>query len=161
MKIKVYAVLIFSILTLSLHSVKAQTTGTTEFTPSHLQAAERMIEASGMLQNMQQVFPTIIKTQANQIPEAQRATFIAVMQNFFNKYVNDDAIKKAFIPIYASAYTEDELNKISAFLSSPAGKAMTSKQPELVAKGMQWGQSVVLDHKQELEQMMKDAFHEK
>jgi len=161
MKLKLYAVLIISILTFSLTAVKAQTTTTPEFSPSHLQAAERMVEASDILNNMQKVFPTIIKTQASQVPEAQRATFIDVMQKFFAKYVNDDAIKKAFVPIYAETYSEEELNHISDFLLSPAGKAMTAKQPELLTKSMQWGQNVVLEHKDELVEMLKDAFHEK
>lgn len=159
MTIKSYAVLLISILTLCFTSIHAQTTP--ELTPSHLHAAERMVEASGLLQNMQKLFPTIIKNQAAQLPEDKRAAFGSVMQKFFDKYITNDAIKKAFIPIYASAYTEDELNQIADFLSSPAGKAMTEKQPELMTKGMQWGQSVVLDHKDELKQMMKEAFNEK
>ena len=132
MTIKSYAVLLISILTLCFTSTHAQTTP--ELTPSHLHAAERMVEASGMLQNMQKVFPTIIENQATRLPEDKRAAFSAVMQKFFDKYITSDELKKAFIPIYASAYTEDELNQIADFLSSPAGKAMTEKQPELVAK---------------------------
>ena len=159
MTIKSYAVLLISILTLCFTSTYAQITP--QSTPSHLYAAERMVEASGMLQNMQKVFPTIIKSQAAQLPEDKRAAFVVVMQNFFDKYITIDAVKKAFIPIYASAYSEDELNQIADFLSSPAGKAMQEKQPELLTKSMQWGQSIALEHKEELQQMLKEAFNEK
>ncbi len=61
------------------------------------------------------------------------------------------------MPIYASEFSEDELNKIADFLSSPAGKALTAKQSELFQKGAAWGMQLVKDHQLELEQMMKDA----
>ncbi len=148
------------ILFLCFTNIKAQTT-TNSFTPSHLKAAERMLDASGMLGHMQQLFAGVIQNQANTLPEDKRAVFIKVMQQFFAKYVTDDEIKKAFIPIYASEYSEDELNKISDFLLTPAGKAMTDKQPDLMNKGMAWGQNLGMAHKAELEDMMKQAFNEK
>jgi len=120
-----------------------------------------MLDASGMLGHMQQLFAGVIQNQANTLPEDKRAVFIKVMQQFFAKYVTDDEIKKAFIPIYASEYSEDELNKISDFLLTPAGKAMTDKQPDLMNKGMAWGQNLGMAHKAELEDMMKQALGSK
>jgi hypothetical protein len=131
------------------------------YTPSHLKAAERMLIASGIQENLQKTFSTVIVQQSVQIPEEKRATFIKVMNDFIAKYITWDEVKSAFIPIYASEFTEDELNKISDFLSTPAGKKMSAVQPELVKKGGEWGQSIVTKHQADLEAMMKQAFGEK
>jgi hypothetical protein len=160
MKIKLSIVLFISMITLCFTTAKAQTSAT-EFTPAHLHAAERMLEASGVLGNMQKMFASVIQNQALQVPEDKRAAFTDVMKKFFAKYVTDEEIKKDFIPIYATEFSEQELNQIADFLLSPAGKAMTAKQPELMSKGMLWGQKIGEDHKQELEDMMKAAFNEK
>lgn len=161
MKIKVHAVLIFSILTFCLTTVKAQTTGTAEFTPAHLHAAERMIEASDILGRLQKTFAVVIQNQSQQLPEDKRQAYVTAMNKFIAKYITPEEVKKVYTTIYASEFTEDELNSIADFLFTPAGKAMTEKQPELLNKGMQWGQNIALAHKDELETMMKDAMAKK
>jgi hypothetical protein len=170
MKIKFALIVLISVFTLCIKNVKAQSDPppkvahlqpAANFTPAQLKAAERLFDVSGIMDNMHKTFAAIIQTQAQQVPEDKRAAYISVMQNFFAKYFTDDAIKQTFVPIYAAAYTETELNQIADFLSSPAGQAMTAKQSELSNQGMLWGQQVANAHKDELETMMKDAMGEK
>lgn len=160
MKIKLITILSIGFLCLLFTVSRAQTltepTAVT-YTPSHLHAAERMIDASDVILNMQKTFGVIIQNQAQRLPEDKRQAFTSVMNKFIDKYVTPEELKKAFSTIYASEYSEEELNSIADFLLTPAGKAMTAKQPELLNKGMQWGQNLALSHKDELETMMKDA----
>ncbi len=154
MKIKLSVLLLCSMMALCFTNAKAQTQ---TFTPGQIHAAERVIEASGIIDNMQKILGSVAQNQSVQLPEEKRAAFIKVMTEFFNKYVTNDEIKKAFVPIYAAEFTEDQLNQIADFLSSPAGKAMTAKQPELMNQGMQWGRKIGEEHREELQKMMEDA----
>jgi hypothetical protein len=156
MKTNLILITVIGMLFLNINNVKAQI-DTTKITPSHMQAAERMIQASGLEENTRKMFDQIIIVQSRQLPENKRAAFKDVMNRFINEYVSGEKLKKAFMPIYASEFSEDELNKIADFLSSPAGKTLTAKQPELFQKGAAWGMQLVKDHQLELEQMMKDA----
>lgn len=157
MKFKLFLIVLAGSVFLNVNNLKAQT----DAKPSEasLQAAARVVEVSGLKENMTKMFGQIIAMQAGRLPENQRAAFTVAMNKFLDKYVSWDQLRSAFIPIYASSYTEDELNKIADFLASPAGKAMTSKQPELMQKGAAWGVKVVQDHQAELEQMMKEAMY--
>jgi hypothetical protein len=154
MKIKIGMLLMCSVVTFSFSKVKAQTQ---TFTPGQLHAAERVIDASGIAENLSKVFSTVIQNKAQLIAEDKRAAFTDAMTRFVQKYITIDEVKKAFIPLYAAELSESELNQIADFLSTPAGKAMTSKQPELMNQAMQWGQKIVIDHKEDLEKMMNDA----
>lgn len=175
MKIKLNALILTGTLLLGFTTLKAQNSPPTvkelkpqdppptlkvlpgSYSPGQLKAAERMFNASGVMDNMQKTFATVIKTQSAQVPEEKRQAFIKVMSDFFAKYMDSESIKKEFIPLYASEFTESELNQIADFLNTPAGKAMTDKQPQLMAEGMAWGQRVVQDHQQELESAMDKA----
>jgi hypothetical protein len=54
--------------------------------------------------------------QAAQIPEANRASFMKVMETFMGKYFTWDAIKdKLGQKMYAAEFTEDELKQLTAF----------------------------------------------
>jgi hypothetical protein len=163
MKIKLNALILTGILVLGFTTLKAQDPPPTlkvlpgTYSAGQLKAAERMFYASGVIENMQKTFATVIQNQAAQVPDDKRPAFIKVMSDFFAKYMDTESIKKEFIPLYASEFTEKELNQIADFLSTPAGKAMTDKEPELMAKGMAWGQQVVQEHQQELESAMDKA----
>ena len=165
MKNKLIIAALAGILTLCFNVSKAQTSTAQltppSYSPAQIKAAERMIDASGMIGNLQKIFTTVIQSQSAQVPEDKRAGFIAVMQKFFAKYITGDQIKKSFEPIYASEYSIDEMNSIADFLLTPAGQAMTAKQPELMQKAMAWGQNIAIEHKDDLQAMMAEAFKEK
>lgn len=160
MKATVKLILLTTFLTICFNNVKAQTPGT-QFTPEHLHAAERVIDATDVVQNVQKIFEAVIEKQAVQVSEEKRAAFVDVMHKFFGKYGTDEQIRKIFIPIYAADFSEDELNQIADFLSTPAGKAMLAKDPILANKRLSWGQKISEEHKAELQAMLQEAFKDK
>jgi len=160
MKATVKLILLTTFLTICFNNVKAQTPET-QFTPEHLHAAERVIDATDVVQNVQKIFEAVIEKQAAQVAEGRRAAFTDVMHKFFGKYGTDEQIKKIFIPIYAADFSEDELNQIADFLSTPAGKALLEKDPILANKRLTWGQKISEEHKDELQAMLQQAFKDK
>jgi hypothetical protein len=161
MKFKPTLIALTAILLFSMAVVKAQTAPATSFTQSHLKAAERVLESSGLESNLQKTFTSVIDVKAQTLPTEKRAGFSRAMHKFINKYITFEEMKKAFVPIYASEFTETELNQIADFLSSPAGRKMTEKQSVLFKNGADWGQKIVMDHQADLEKMMKDEMGEK
>ncbi len=160
MKANLKLILLTTFLIVFFNKVKAQTPET-HFTPEHLHAAERVIDATDVVQNVQKIFEAVIEKQAAQVSEEKRAAFVDVMHKFFGKYGTDEQIRKTFIPIYAADFSEDELNQIADFLSTPAGKALLEKQPDLVNKRLTWGQKISEEHKDELQAMLQEAFKDK
>jgi uncharacterized protein len=63
-----------------------------------------------------------------------------------------DKLKPAYIDLYASAYTEDEVNGILAFYKSPVGQSVLSKSPELITRSSQ----MVTARLQELQPRMRE-----
>jgi hypothetical protein len=150
-------IILIGIFFLSITGLKAQT-GTPTFTESHLKAAEQYLAATGMSAQFGDVINKMLKSSSAQIPDAQRAAYLKVMETFMAKYYTWDVLKESFIKIYAAEFTEEEFKQLTAFYNTPLGKKVSSKTPVLVQKGMDIGQQVLTAHRPELEQMMKDAF---
>ena len=157
MNLKLKLITLTGIILFSFSSLKAQTTDQT-ITPAHLKAAEQLLISIGIDKQFGGMMDNIISTSSNQIPAEQRAKFIDVMKVFMNKYFTWDLLKDKMAAIYAEEFTEDELNQISVFYSSPIGQKVSSKLPVLMQRGMMVGQNAVAEHKDELTQMMQDAF---
>ncbi len=71
------------------------------------------------------------------LSEAQRQSseeFQSKMMKIIGDALSWDAMKPIYVKLYADAYTEDEIDGILAFYKSPAGQAMVSKTPQLMAQ---------------------------
>jgi len=160
MKFKPTLIALMGILLFCITNSKAQTT-TPSFSASQLKAAENFLIATGINSQFGGIVDNMINTSSAQVPEAQRGEFVNVMKRFMVKYYSWDILKGEFAKIYATEYTEDELNQLTAFYNSPLGKKLSAKTPILMQKGMALGQKTIADHRPELEQMMQDAFAKK
>lgn len=160
MKTKVKLILVTAFLISLFNQVKAQPPAT-QFTPEHLHAAERVIDVTDVVKSVQKIYEAAIQKQAERVSEEKRTAFVDAMHKFFGKYGSDEQIKKTFIPIYAADFSEDELNQIADFLSTPAGKDWIEKDPILANKRLTWGQKISEEHKAELQAMLQDAFKDK
>ena len=161
MKSKLILITISCVLFLSWTSAKAQTSPTTNFSPSHLQAAEDFLIAAGVNTKFPAVIESVVSAFSKQVPENERTVFTDIMRKFMNKYYTWDILKASLDKIYASEFTEDELKELTDFYNSPIGRKYNGKSVELLQKNMQMGQQVVVDHQSELQQMIKDAIPEK
>jgi hypothetical protein len=130
----------------------------TDFTPAHLQAAEKFLLATGINKQFENIADKVISTYGAQMPEDKRAAFAEVMKKFMGKYFTWDMLKDEMSKLYAQEFTEKELKQLADFYNTDTGKKYGEKLPVLTQKGMLIGQQLVVQHQSELQDMMKDAF---
>jgi len=134
-------------------AVQAQTQTQTQPKTGHYKAAEEMLLAMNMKQNLQESIDQMLAVQIKNNPSMQPAE--ATLKEFFGKYMTWDALKEDYINIYMNEFTEKELKDMTKFFSTPSGKKMASKQSVISMKGMQLGQEKVQAHMGELQEMLQ------
>ena len=110
-----------------------------------------------------------VKRQVQQItesmPGADQATpeqkkqivdFQQRVMDVVNQKIGWKALEPDFITLYASTYTEEELDGIVAFYKSPIGQKMIDKTPELTTKSTQITQQKMSELQPQLSQMVQD-----
>ena len=124
---------------------------TSQYTASHLAAAEKLINATGMTDaRFSLMRKSFIELTGDKVPAENKVMFLQEMNAFFDKYISLKAFKGRFVIIYTQAFSEQELNQLSEFYASPLGKKVTAVLPEIMQKGMLDNQKILLDHQDEL-----------
>ena len=60
--------------------------------------------------------------------------YIAKIVAAVGEMLSWENLKAAYVELYASAYTEDEVDGILTFYKSPVGQALLARSPELITK---------------------------
>ena len=94
--------------------------------------------------------------QATPDQKKQIVDFQQRVMNVVDQKIGWKALKPDFINLYASTYTEEELDGILAFYKSPIGQRMIEKTPELTAKSTQITQQKMAELQPVLSQMVQD-----
>lgn len=157
MNLKLKLIALTGIVLLSFSNLKAQTTNKA-FTPSHLKSAEQFLLATGTKEQFDATMDNVIKQGAKNVDPNQREAYLRVMREFVGKYLTWDALKEKISEVYAAGFTETELNELNVFYSSPVGKKLVAKTPELLSRISETSQGMVAEHKAELEQNMAEAY---
>jgi hypothetical protein len=117
----------------------ASTGGAQQPSPTALALTRRYFAAvnfrSSMDSTMRSIMPTLIGELASEHPEitpAQRQIVTEAVEDSMPAYT--DHVIEQVIPIYATAFSEQELTDIVTFYESPAGKAIVSKMPALAPR---------------------------
>jgi hypothetical protein len=77
------------------------------------------------------------------------------MEDFARKYLVWSDLKPRLARVYAETLTEDQLRAATAFLRTPAGRALTAHQADLQRAMMQITQETLQAHTAELQQMIQ------
>ena len=96
---------------------------------------------------------------ADQATPEQRKQIVDFQQRVMdvvNQKIGWKALEPDFITLYASTYTEEELDGIVAFYKSPIGQKMIDKTPELTTKSTQITQQKMSELQPQLSQMVQD-----
>jgi hypothetical protein len=104
---------------------------------------------SGLVQKMLDVTPTPAQTKANNELQDKLAAILTGALSW-------EKLKPAYAKLYASAYTEEELDGIVAFYKSPAGQAMISNSPSIMTKANEIVQRQLASAMPEIQKLMKD-----
>ena|SRR5579875_854106 len=94
----------------------------------------------------------------NPTPEQKKITadFQQHVLNLVEQRLGWKALEPDFITLYASTYTEEELDGILGFYRSPVGQKMLEKTPELMAKSTELTQQKMRELQPEMNQMIQD-----
>ncbi len=112
---------------------------------------------SGIEKQVQQITQTMPGAdQATPEQKKQIADFQQRVLALVTNKLGWKALEPDFINLYASTYTEEELDGIIGFYKSPVGQKMLEKTPELMAKSTEITQQRMREVQPELNQMVQD-----
>ena len=124
-----------------------------EPTASHIQAAEALLAATNMEKVLTDATNVTLTAQISANPTL--VPFEGTMREFLGKYMGYQALKPDLVKLYADAFTESELKELTAFYNTPTGKKAINSMGDLMAKGAALGQQKVMEHQDELIQMIQ------
>ena len=122
-----------------------------------------------MLDQMMRSIQGEVKAMARETPGAEQMTPAQqkLTQDFMDKsmkVVNDSvgwaALEPAYVKLYATTYSEEEIDGILAFYKSPVGQTMLAKTPELSAGGMQIVHARMGDFQPKLQALQQEYMKE-
>jgi hypothetical protein len=157
MNLKLKLIAITGVALFASTNLKAQTSNRA-FTTSHLKSAEQFLLATGTKEQFDTTMDNVIKQGANNVDPNQREAYLRVMREFVGKYLTWDVLKEKLAGVYAAEFTEAELNELNIFYSSPVGKKLVARTPELLNQISETSQGIVAEHKTELEQNIAEAY---
>ncbi len=134
--------------------------------------AEELFATLHMDQTMGQLMKIVmaqVQQSVNSVPGADQMTpdqkaQVADFQKRVLALVSDKlgwkALEPDFIDLYATTYSEEELDAMLSFYKSAVGQKMLEKTPELMSKGMQISQRRMAELQPQLNQMLDDFMKE-
>jgi len=97
---------------------------------SHRQAVEQLFELTAMQQKIDESVTTLLALQLAQSPGLKHHQ--DVVREFLERHIGWDSLKGALSNMYIQEFTEQELNKMNTFYSSPTGRKVIERLPVLV-----------------------------
>ena len=127
--------------------------GVTADTASHRAAIERLFSLTQMRQKIDDSVQTVAALQLQQTPQlaAQRDALKA----FLERHIGWDALHEDLVQMYLQAFTEQELDAINTFYSTPAGQKVITRVPELVQQRNRLAMQRLQENIGDLQQIME------
>ncbi len=103
-----------------------------------------------------------LPTQANTSERKKVAD--AVQDKFFHALKEElswDRMKPLFVQIYSESFSQEEIDGLTAFYTSPVGQAYIDKLPVILQKTMALAQARVLPMMQRVQEAMKQAANQR
>jgi hypothetical protein len=125
---------------------------------------EEMLTLTNASQMMGQVFEQMKAIEAAQlskmdIPPDKRQAADQIQQKVLQLLQNSlswEKLKPKMVEIYASTFTEQEIDGILNFYKSPAGQAMLQKMPQLMQRSMVMTQQVGQEIMPQVEKLLQE-----
>ncbi|UOQ52668.1 DUF2059 domain-containing protein [Hymenobacter cellulosivorans] len=117
------------------------------------QAAEELLQAMNMEQNMNKSIDQMVTMQVQQRPDMKSVE--PELRTFMTKHMSWATLKDDMVQLYAAEFTEKDLRSLTTFYKSAAGQKLLDKQPELLRATMQMGQQRLQQNIPELQQLIE------
>ena len=122
---------------------------------SHRQAVTRLFELTHMQRLIEEGVDGVIALQIAQNPAL--AEHRDALRAFLEKYIGWHALEDDLTVMYLLSFTEEELAEMNAFYSSPTGRKVLQRLPELVQQRNQLAMQRLQEHIGELQQTIGAA----
>jgi hypothetical protein len=97
---------------------------------SHRAAVERLFSLTRMQEKIDESVQTVAALQLQQNPELARQR--DAITEFLEQHIGWNAMHEELVQMYLQAFSEQELETINAFYSTPAGQKIITTVPQLV-----------------------------
>lgn len=97
---------------------------------SHHKAVERLFELTDMQQKIDESVVSVLALQLSQSPDLQPHR--DVVYEFLERHIGWNSMKDALTSMYLKEFSEQELNDMNTFYSSPTGQKVIKRLPVLV-----------------------------
>ena len=121
---------------------------------SHRQAVEKLFELTHMQQKIEVSVNNVLALQLQQNPALQEHEDL--LTSFLEKNIGWAGMKDNLITMYMKAFTEQELNEINTFYSSPGGQKLIQRLPELIQQRDRLAMQRMQENVGELQQAIAD-----
>ena len=119
---------------------------------SHQKAVEALFDVTKMEEAMTLSIDRVVRLYLRQNPDYK--PYRDSIRQFFSKYMSWEFMKGDFETLYMTEFTEQEIEELTAFYSTPTGQKSIKLLPALYRKGIQMGHKRVLAHSEELQKMI-------
>ena len=122
----------------------------TELPPERLALASKLVQVSGVARVFDDVLPTIAEQSKNEFiranPQMQLGIIAIVDKVAIQMVARRPELDTFLARIWASAFSDEEMQALTDFYSSDAGKKFAARMPAMLAvqtsAAQQWGKSV-------------------
>jgi hypothetical protein len=135
---------------LSLVIAVAWSTGSSADSASHHEAAEKLLELIDMRGKIDASVETVVNLQLQQQPALRE--HVELLRTFLDKYIGWTGMREELATMYQQAFTEEELNAMNSFYSSPAGQKLIQRLPALIQQRDRIAMQRLQQHIGELQQ---------
>jgi len=97
---------------------------------SHRQAVEQLFELTAMQQKIDESVASVLALQLAQSPDLQEHQ--EVVREFLERHIGWNSLKDALTDMYLQEFSEQEVNEMNTFYSSPTGRKVIERLPVLV-----------------------------
>ena len=104
---------------------------------THRRAAEKVVEATQVARSLEQTLPKLLDPMVDRMKEQGVSEALAqemktAITKWFNREVKWEEVKPQIVTLYMKEYTEEELNEMTVFFTSPIGKKVLAKMPDVI-----------------------------
>jgi hypothetical protein len=124
-------------------------------TNSHREAVEKLFDLTRMQHKIETSVDNVVAMQLNQDPAMRQHE--ALFRDYMERQIGWSGLKAPLTDMYMQAFTEQELDEINAFYSSPAGSKLIEKLPELIKRRDRLAMQRMQDNISELKQAIEKA----
>ena len=126
---------------------------------SHRQKAEKLLIVTKMDENIQQGIDNMVAMQLSRNPALINKK--PQLNEFFNKYIGWESFKGEIIGLYVEAFTEQELNEMIVFYSTPTGQKMIKTVPDIMVKRSKIAMQRLQQNQEQLKTLIETEASEK